>query len=223
MSEVKVKAYRLAPTKLIPNSPHPLLHYPGFFDIDADHVTPVDVHDLFSRNGWQTQWIFRYGDTQRSHYHSETHECMVVLTGNASIRFGVADTDPDLQLNTYGPAREDGGVEIAARPGDVFVIPAGVAHKTYAALPATPFKLLTPGSGHSVEASDVREALREIVPSGFSMIGAYPQEGGVWDFAEGGEHAGHFEQVWSVPKPKYDPVMGSDGGLVTLWKTEDKV
>ncbi|RMZ91936.1 hypothetical protein DV736_g809, partial [Chaetothyriales sp. CBS 134916] len=213
----KVKAYQLPPTKLIPNSPHPLLHYPGFFDLEADHVTAAEVSDLFAKNGWQTQWIFRYGETQRSHYHSQAHECMVVLSGSASIRFGVADTDPDLQINTYGAAREHGGIELAAQPGDVFVIPAGVAHKTHDTVPAAPFKLLTPGSGH---APILREALQKIELDGFTMIGAYPRDSGAWDFAEGGEHAGNFEQVWSVPKPKRDPVMGSDGGLATLWETE---
>ncbi|RMZ79622.1 hypothetical protein DV737_g3340, partial [Chaetothyriales sp. CBS 132003] len=217
----KVKAYQLPPTKLIPNSPHPLLHYPGFFNVEAHHVTAAKIHDLLAENGWQTQWIFRYGETQRSHYHSEAHECMVVLSGSATIRFGVADTDPDLQMNTYGAAQEDGGIEIAAHPGDVFVIPAGVAHKTHDTTPVAPFKLLTPGSGHGIEAPVVREALDKIELDGFTMIGAYPCDGGAWDFAEGGEHSGNYDQVWSVPKPERDPVMGSDGGLTALWKRED--
>jgi uncharacterized protein YjlB len=121
------KAYPLPPTKLIPNSPYPLLHYPGFFQPQSNNVDAVAVHDTFGSNGWDTQWIFRYGQTQKSHYHSQAHECMAVLSGEATIRFGVADTDNDLDRNTYGDGKEDGGVELHAKAGDVFIIPAGGA------------------------------------------------------------------------------------------------
>ncbi len=144
---------------------------------------------------------------------------MVVLTGTATIRFGVADTDPDLEKSTFGSGREEGGIEVAAGPGDVFILPAGTAHKTFNTNPLTEFKLLTPGDGHSVAAEDVRDALANIELSGFTMIGAYPKGGGEWDFAKGGENAGGYEQVWSVPKPERDPVLGeSEEGLCGRWR-----
>lgn len=117
---------------------------------------------MFTQNGWDVQWIFRYGQTQLSHYHSKAHECMAVLSGTARIRFGVADTLEDLDQNTYGSAWENGGIEVAAEAGDVLIIPAGVAHKTYDTKPEAEFKLLTPGTGHGIEAEDPKEALAGI-------------------------------------------------------------
>lgn len=220
---VEVKKYHLPPTALIPNSPYPLLHYPGLLSEQlstSSNIAP-QVHELFRQNGWKTHWIFRYGHTQESHYHRETHECMAVLSGSATIRFGVADTDPDLEKSTHGNAKEDGGVEIHAHAGDVFILPAGLAHKTHDTTPAKEFALLTPGNGRGVAADDPVEALEKIQLDGFTMIGAYP-DGGKWDYAVGGEDAGHYDQVWSVPKPESDPVLGRDEmGLVGLWKDVD--
>lgn len=144
---------------------------------------------------------------------------MTVLTGTATIRFGVADTDPDLDKNTWAGARENGGVEITARSGDVFVIPAGVAHKTYDTTPAAPFALLTPGRGRGIQALNVEEALSKVELTGFTMMGAYPENRGEWDFVIGEEDVGRFKAIWNVAKPKRDPVLGDAlDGLVGLWK-----
>lgn len=222
LTMVEVKKYNIPPTALIPNSPYPLLHYPGLLSDQLSNSTNIapDVHDLFARNGWNTQWIFRYGQTQEAHYHTKTHECMAVLTGTATIRFGVADTDPDLEKSTHGSAKEEGGIELEARAGDVFILPAGLAHKTFDTTPAA-FKLLTPGDGHGRKHEDMREALTKIKLDGFTMLGAYPRDG-VWDYATGGENAGEYEKVWAVPKPECDPVLGKDeSGLVGQWKDVD--
>lgn len=214
---VEVKKYHLPPTALIPNSPYPLLHYRGVLDVKTN-CTPEQVYDLFLSNGWQTQWIFRYGSTQSSHYHSQTHECMAVLSGTATIRFGVADTDADMEKNTHGSGREEGGVELHAEAGDVFILPAGLAHKTFDTTPAE-FKLLTPGDGHSVAAEDVRQTLADIKLSGFTMIGAYPFNSGTWNFAMGGEDEGEYDKVWAVAKPEKDPALGvSEEGICGQWK-----
>ncbi|EXJ73199.1 uncharacterized protein A1O5_02959 [Cladophialophora psammophila CBS 110553] len=218
---VEVKKYYLPPTALIPNSPQPLLHYPGLLSsVDSSHESFASkAHDLFTANGWETQWIFRYGPSQRSHYHSGVHECMAVLTGTATIRFGVADTVSDLEESTHGSGKEEGGIEVPARAGDVFILPAGTAHKTFNASPVTEFKLLTPGDGHAVAGEgSVKDTLASIELSGFTMIGAYPKGGGQWDFAKGGEDVGKFEKVWSVAKPENDPVLGkADQGLCGQW------
>lgn len=143
---------------------------------------------------------------------------MAVLSGTATIRFGVADTSLDMNENTNGLAREEGGVEIEARPGDVFILPAGTAHKTYNAKPDAEFALLTPGDGHDIASGDARVALEGIKLSGFTMLGAYPEEGGHWDFMKGGENVGEFEKVWSVNKPENDPVLGKlEDGICGLW------
>jgi uncharacterized protein YjlB len=222
---VEVKKYQLPPTPLIPNSPQPLLHYPGLLSSSSagEHHNSIALraHDLFSSNGWETQWIFRYGTTQTSHYHSEVHECMAVLTGTAKIRFGVADVVEDMEENTHGSGKEPGGIEVDANAGDVFILPAGTAHKTFDTSPVAEFRLLTPGDGHHImsKGSDVRHTLAEVKLDGFTMVGAYPKGGGKWDFAKGGENDGEYEKVWSVPKPENDPVLGkSNEGLCGQWR-----
>ena len=212
----EIRSYKLAPTDLIPNSPYPLIHYANCFT-GANSQDAATIHEHFAGNGWQTQWIFRYGPTQPSHYHSAAHECMAVLSGSATIRFGVADTEIDPESNTHGEGKEMGGIELQANAGDVFLIPAGVSHKTFDAEPAGTLKLLTAGGGHGIAGADAREVLAGVELSGFTMLGAYPQDS-VWDFAEGGDHVGEFEKVWSVPKPRLDPIMGlENGGICGLW------
>ncbi|KAI2628493.1 hypothetical protein GGR54DRAFT_346349 [Hypoxylon sp. NC1633] len=217
---VQVQKYHLPPTRLIPNSPQPLLHYKGLLS-EPSQRRPENIHDTLDSNGWETQWIFRYSPTQQSHFHSRVHEAMVILSGTATIRFGVADTDVDLDKSTWGGACEAGGVEItAAAAGDVFIIPAGVAHKTYDASPAAAIGLLTPGEGRGIPAPDVREALARVRLDGFTMMGAYPKGGSGWDFAVGGgDDAGGFEASWNVPRPEKDPFLGdSPEGIVGQWK-----
>ncbi|KAF5022859.1 hypothetical protein F66182_5092 [Fusarium sp. NRRL 66182] len=216
----KVYQYHLPPTDLIPNSPRPLLHYKNVLTKlpNTSNCDPAEVWDMFSKNEWKVEWVFRYGQTQMSHFHSEAHECMAVLSGTATIRFGVADTSQDLKDNTYGSAWERGGIELEAEAGDVFVIPAGVAHKTYATKPEAEFKLMSPGVGHGIEADDPRRALSEINLSGYTMMGAY--NGGYWDFVKRG---GDYGKSWRVPKPKYDPVFGtSEKGLTKTWRGDDR-
>jgi uncharacterized protein YjlB len=220
---VQVKRYNLPPTPLIPNSPNPLLHYPCLLTSECEaspNAAAVKCHELFAANGWQTQWVNRYGPTQQSHYHSRAHEAMVVLTGTARIRFGVADTADDLEESTHSAGKEQGGVEVDARAGDVFVLPAGVAHKTYDATPRTPYQLLTPGDGHGFgDQADITGTLDKLDLKGFTMIGAYPADGSQWDFAVGGDDVGKYEKVWEVGKPKLDPVLGdATEGTSGLWK-----
>ncbi|KAK1148833.1 hypothetical protein N8T08_008718 [Aspergillus melleus] len=159
---------------------------------------------MFTRNKWNVHWIFRYSHTQVSHYHSKAHECMVVPSGTATIRFGVGDTSPDLKENTHGSTWEKGGILLEAGTGDMFIIPAGVAHKTHNTKPEAEFALLSPGTGYGIEAKDPKKALSEVRLDGFTMMGAY--SGGDWDFVTTG---GDFEKVWSVPKPKFVPVLRS--------------
>jgi len=214
------EAYYLKPTERIPNSHFPLLHYRNVLN-QSSQIDAGRVYDLFTDNGWKVNWIFRYGPTQRSHYHSSAHECMAVLTGNATIRFGVADTDPDLQKNTHGSAWEKGGTELQASAGDVFVIPAGVAHKTYDTTPAE-FALLTPGTGKGIEGADKKRALSEIELNGFTMLGAYP-ETSRWDFVEENMNRSEWRVTWSTAKPDRDPVLGkASEGLSGLWKETDR-
>lgn len=220
----ETKTYHLPPTPLIPNSPRPLIHYRDLFPSEHDR-SPTALHETFARNKWSTQWIWRYGKDQTAHYHSAAHECMVVLTGSARIRFGVADvhpsdnnnnnnndSSPDSSISTIS---EEGGVEVEANAGDVFILPAGTAHKTFNTLPEASLKLLTPGDGHAVDLEGLQKAGSEL--EGFTMMGAYPV-GSEWDFAVGGESEGVYQRVWEVAKPERDPVLGEgEEGLCGLW------
>ncbi|KAI5862470.1 hypothetical protein GGS23DRAFT_572494 [Durotheca rogersii] len=214
---VEVSKHYLPPTGLVPNSPQPLLHYRGL--LSEAELRPEKIHRTLEENGWETQWIIRYGATQASHYHSRIHETMVVLSGTATIRFGVADTDSDLDKSTWGGAKEAGGIEITAKAGDAFAIPAGVAHKTHHTSPSGEFGILSPGDGHSIPAHDVAEALAGTQLSGFTMMGAYPKGCGSWDFSVGGEDVGNFEAAWNIKKPEKDPFLGDSlEGVVGQWK-----
>lgn len=256
--------YHIPPTKLIPNSKLPLLYFPNFFkpSSSSQPSQAVDagmVYDHFLSHGWETQWIAKYGLSQPSHYHPETHECMAVLTGPGRIRFGVADLDADWRKNTplslkasqeskdereqrrpstteidtgatdwrkredqsegEGVYYEPGGLELAVNAGDAFIIPAGVAHKSYnPAETAEEAVALTGGSFHGVtgDSDDTRKVVAECELSGFTMIGAYPGSRD-WTWAEGGAHVGDFEKVWAVSRPELDPLVGKEGGLNVLW------
>lgn len=144
---------------------------------------------------------------------------MAVLSGSATIRFGVADTSSNLMESTYGSAKEPGGLEIKAQAGDFFVIPAGVAHKTYDTTPSEPFALLTPGDGHIIQAADINEALSELELTGYTMMGAYPINCGTWDFQLAAGSPGDFETSWNTTKPDKDPVLGdAKKGVNGQWK-----
>jgi uncharacterized protein YjlB len=90
-----------------PNSRLPVLLYRAAVAADAGAGA---LERLFKGNGWAPQWrdtVFTF-----HHYHSNTHECLGVAAGHATLRLG-------------GPE----GREVRVEAGDVVVIPAGVAHQ----------------------------------------------------------------------------------------------
>lgn len=214
----RVDKYFLPPTALMPNSPKPLLHYPSFFT--PDECTPSNVYRILRSNRWRARWLARYGPNQPSHYHSAVHECMVVLSGSARVLFGVADLTEDITGGSSKTenAMEEGGLLLDAHVGDVFILPAGLAHKTHDPNPVSEFAWLSPGDGRAPSDEDMEAAMSTVQLSGFTMLGSYPQAGEDWDFAVGGESEGQYEKVWSVPVPERDPVQGgAEGGLCTHW------
>ncbi|KAF1970766.1 hypothetical protein BU23DRAFT_202627 [Bimuria novae-zelandiae CBS 107.79] len=223
---VQVRTYTIPPTKLMPNSPHVLIHYPGLFldKVSQPGFNCEELYDLYRSNGWESQWVARYGATQPSHYHSRAHEAMTVISGEgAMIRFGVADTSEDEEEHTHGSGHEHGGVWVEAKKGDVFILPAGVAHKTYDPKPGPPelaFYQCKDENGKVIrDEKKARKFFQDVeVGEYFQMMGSYPN-GNEWDFAVGGDHKGRERQVWTVPVPEKDPVLGLDkAGLVGLWK-----
>ncbi|CAG9988844.1 unnamed protein product [Clonostachys byssicola] len=210
--------YDIKPTALIPNSLNPLLLYKGVFLKDGK-VDAVRALDTFRSNGWDVQWVTRYGRQQRSHYHAYTHEMMIVLSGPGIIRWGSADLSDDPEEHTYGDAYEKSGVEVEVEPGDVFVIPAGVAHKSYnPQAEGEAFGVLT-GSARGIESFKPREKVAELPLHGFMMMGAYPV-GNSWNWGEGGDDIGNYHKIWNIPNPKFDPLVGANGGIHKYWKQQ---
>lgn len=151
-----------------PNSRLPLLVYAGA----VDAATPEAIEQMFDVNGWPPQW--RYTVYDFHHYHSVCHEALGCARGTASIQFG-------------GP----GGKTLDVRPGDVVVIPAGVAHRR-------------------VRASD-----------DFMMVGAYPPgQSADLLRGEDGERPGADERIGRVTLPQTDPVNGVGGPLLRAWLTD---
>lgn len=66
---------------------------------------------IVNRHGWSNSWsgsVFPY-----HHYHSNTHEVLIAVRGEAVIQFG-----------------GEKGAAIPFKSGDAVVIPAGVGHKS---------------------------------------------------------------------------------------------
>ena len=106
--ETEVHEYHFEDDGRIPNNPTlPLLVYPQAL---AGHDrSPSRAKELLAGNGWGGAWV--NGVFPYHHYHSVSHEVLIVVGGSADVTFG-------------GP----GGERIAVRAGDVVVIPAGVGH-----------------------------------------------------------------------------------------------
>jgi len=74
------------------------------------HDPASAIEELLEENDWRNSW--RNGIYTYHHYHSNTHEVLVVFSGSAEVQFG-------------GPK----GIIQNIGTGDVIIIPAGVAHK----------------------------------------------------------------------------------------------
>ena len=107
-AESDVREYFFEDDGGIPNNPTlPLLLYPQA--LSEGERDASRCKELLSGNGWRGAWV--NGVFPYHHYHSTSHEVLIVASGEASITFG-------------GPGGETVGVEA----GDVVVIPAGVGH-----------------------------------------------------------------------------------------------
>ena len=163
-----LRAERFYDDGTFPNSSLPLLFYEQALSRDA--AGPEQMEALFAVNGWPPAWrssVFTY-----HHYHSTAHETLGVVRGSARLMLG-------------GPE----GREFDLEPGDVIVIPAGVAHR------------------------------RLDSSSDFLVVGCYPpgQEWDLLR-GEPGERPQADHNIARVPLPKTDPVGGADGPLVRRWR-----
>jgi uncharacterized protein YjlB len=165
----QVLAHALSDDGVYPNNGRlPLLVYQGALALPERHPAAA-IEALLRSNHWGASW--RNGVYSFHHYHSTAHEVLGVYQGTATVQFGGKE-----------------GVVLPVQPGDVVLIPAGVAHKNLGSSPD------------------------------FCCVGAYPQgQAPDMNYGQPGERPGADERIARVPLPEADPVYASDGPLVEHW------
>lgn len=153
----------------IPNNDRlPLLVYQGVLNFSDQNPAAV-VEALFRANQWGGLW--RDGIYGFHHYHSTAHEVLAICRGKATVQLG-----------------GENGIILSVSPGDVIVIPAGVAHKNLGA------------------------------SRDFLVVGAYPPgQSWDMNYGKTGERPAADQNVARVPLPKTDPVFGRRGPLIDHW------
>lgn len=153
---------------LFPNSRLPVLLYKGVLGLPYFFAAAY-IQSLFDKNNWSNSWkdgIFTY-----HHYHSVTHEVMGVYAGATTLLLG-----------------GDNGHLVKIEKGDVFIIPAGVAHRNL-------------GRHHQVK-----------------CVGAYPDGRNYdMNYGRPGERPGTDENIARVPLPSKDPLWGLQSGIPLIW------
>lgn len=170
LDRLTVLAKVLKDDGVFPNNRLPLLVYReavSFWDGDAASA----FEQLFSSNGWSGTW--RNGIYPYHHYHSTAHEVLGIYHGSAKVQFGGED-----------------GLELDVHPGDVLIIPAGVAHKNLGST------------------------------SDLGVVGGYPHgQDWDMNYGKPGERPRADRQIATVPLPTKDPAFGHHGPLLQHWKT----
>lgn len=152
------------------NAELPLLIYKH--SISQISGSAQNIQTLLQNNHWGSSWIDCIYDFH--HYHSNTHETLVILSGTCMVQFG-----------------GDKGITYIVEPGDVVIIPAGVAHK-------------------SIEMRDE-----------FQCIGAYPYDIGYdMNYGTAKEYEKAVTSVPLVALPQKDPMFGEQGLLFEYWKNK---
>lgn len=106
-----VETFALKENKPFPNNPLPVLYYPeALKNLTETSDNGKQVKDYLEKNGYSNSWIG--GILSQHHFHSNTHEVLVCLSGTATVQLG-------------GP----GGEVYPFHQGDVVLLPAGTAHK----------------------------------------------------------------------------------------------
>ena len=150
------------------NARLPLLVYQAAVRLpEADPAATFEA--LFSANGWGGAW--RNGVYGFHHYHSTAHEVLGVYRGSARVQLGGEE-----------------GVVFEVQPGDVVIIPAGVAHKNLG------------------------------VRGAFGVVGAYPRgQRPDMNYGREGERPRADQAIARVAQPGADPVYGPQGPLTERW------
>ncbi|MEM7403732.1 MAG: cupin [Pseudomonadota bacterium] len=165
---MRVVTHLLERNGAVPNNPHcALLFYASALAAEGDLAAAFER--CFDAHAWPSAW--RNGVFGFHHYHSNAHEVLGIYSGTVTVRFG-----------------GDDGPTLTAVPGDVVVIPAGVAHK----------KLTSEGR--------------------LGIVGAYPagQVADLCEPSQATVEL-HAATIAKVSHPSMDPVAGPGGPLDRLW------
>ncbi|KAI6130904.1 RmlC-like cupin domain-containing protein [Pisolithus thermaeus] len=169
LTSLRVSQYQIPKFNFYPNTSiqhRPLLIYHECFPNPSPSA--IESH-LLSRGVVVPQW--RYTMYKVSHFHSTTHEVLCIVSGRAKLCFG-GEENP-------------GRVEIVAGQGDVFIVPAGVAHR-----------------------------LLEETESSFLMVGSYPV-GKDWDMCYGkADEKDKIKKIKDLEWFNTDPIYGSEGPVL---------
>ncbi len=104
-----LKTLMLEPNDWMPNNPRlPVIIYLSAMSITRDDPAAL-FEKTFSAHGWPPQWLD--GVYDYNHYHTEGHEVLGVVSGQARLMLG-------------GP----GGQVVEVNKGDVLLLPAGTGH-----------------------------------------------------------------------------------------------
>lgn len=166
---VQVECYRFEDDGIFPNNAQlAALVYRGALS-ELWH-SPSGFEALFAANDWPPDW--RSGVFDFHHYHSTAHEVLGVYAGHGQVRLG-------------GPSL---GEHLTLGPGDVLVIPAGVAHAD---------------EGSSAD---------------FRVVGAYPRgQQWDMKYGKSRERPAAERNIERTPVPQSDPLYGPDGPLLHHW------
>lgn len=216
----EIIAYDIKPTKLVPTL-QSLSGFTGIVSFAMERLTPPSRTTPLRKTVGMHSGLLRVDGTNGTlpPRHTRSDDCLVWprhnTLGHCRLERG---TEP--RKHTYGIAGndyEDGSLFVEVNAGDLFVIPAGVTHKSFDPTAPNPDpQCLIGGGPQSIESDDPRRFVGELKVSGFTMMGAYPR-GMSWGWAEGGEHIGRYESVWHVRDAELDPVFEKEGGINTFW------
>src|ERR1700739_3373171 len=111
LTNIHIDVYQRKRNKNFPNSKLPVLIYRQCLELPGLKSKAVKiVENIFARNKWKNSW--QNGIYDFHHYHSNTHECMAIIRGNARVIIG-------------GPR----AAQTTLQEGDVIILPAGTGHK----------------------------------------------------------------------------------------------
>lgn len=198
VKKANMEAFLFKEVDLVPNSKLPALVYKGVVDfgdigqIDAEQQLDI----LVTKNGWYRDWthyVFPF-----LHYHSTSHECLVVFSGQATIQLGGKE-----------------GKKFEVSKGDMLVIPAGVGHE----------RILQTTDLEQRKKEMESFTVFGIYPKGqkWDFISEDPQSGGEgsYDIKKAEVKLMALKNISAVPIPENDPIYGQEY-LMKTWGEPQK-